>query len=108
MRFKFFLSTQGVVSQFLHYQSWEYPNRQGVGCNIIAPDDSANFLSFLKELRQDDVGSKMVLSAAVGLTPFIGPDGTPMSDVSEFAQVFDHIGEFTFLTGVIKSLIESV
>ncbi|KAF8156991.1 glycoside hydrolase family 18 protein [Crassisporium funariophilum] len=70
---------------------WEYPNHQGIGCNMISPDDSANFLLFLQELRQDPDGAKLTLSAAVGLTPFAGPDGTPMADVSGFAQVLDHI-----------------
>ncbi|TFK41644.1 glycoside hydrolase family 18 protein [Crucibulum laeve] len=70
---------------------WEYPNKQGVGCNLIADDDSANFLSFLQELRKDPVGSKLILSAAVSISPFAGVDGTPMKDVSEFSKVLDHI-----------------
>ncbi|KAF4563788.1 hypothetical protein EYR36_003030 [Pleurotus pulmonarius] len=69
---------------------WEYPNKQGIGCNIISPDDSANFLSFLQELRKDPVGSNLTISAAVGLTPFMGPTA-PMTDVSPFAEVLDHI-----------------
>lgn len=73
--------------------SWEYPNRQGVGCNTISPDDSANFLAFLQELRQNDAGANLILSAAVGLTPFLDSDGEPMQDVSAFAAVLDHIGE---------------
>jgi chitinase len=43
-------------------------------------------------LRTDPVGSKLVLTAAVGLAPFVGSDGTPMTDVSQFASVLDHIG----------------
>ncbi|KAF8156990.1 glycoside hydrolase family 18 protein [Crassisporium funariophilum] len=70
---------------------WEYPNKQGVGCNIISPNDSANFLSFLKELRKNSIGSGLILSAAVGMTPFAGTDGKPMSDVSGFADVLDFI-----------------
>ncbi|OBZ77717.1 Chitinase A1 [Grifola frondosa] len=30
---------------------WEYPNRAGAPCNIISSSDSANYLSFLQELR---------------------------------------------------------
>jgi len=72
--------------------SWEYPNKQGIGCNIISPQDSANFLQFLRQLRQDPIGKNLYLSAAVGITPFMGPDGTPMEDVSAFAEQLDHIG----------------
>ena len=64
-----------------------------MGCNTISPDDSANFLSFLQELRADPTGKNIKLSAAVGITPYMGPTGTPMSDVSGFAAVLDYIGE---------------
>lgn len=77
------------------FHSWEYPNKQGVGCNAISPDDSANFLLFLQALRATPAGSKIILSAAVGITPFNGPDSTPMTDVSGFATVFDYIGKIT-------------
>ncbi|KAF9559452.1 glycoside hydrolase family 18 protein [Agrocybe pediades] len=70
---------------------WEYPGKQGIGCNAISPSDSANFLSFLQELRQDPVGAKLSLTAAVGITPFAGSDGNPMTDVSAFASQLDHI-----------------
>lgn len=73
-------------------RSWEYPNRQGIGCNTISSADSANFLLFLQELRQDPIGKNLYLSAAVGITPFVGSDGTPMSDVSAFASPLNHIG----------------
>ncbi|KAI0000658.1 hypothetical protein BJV74DRAFT_821259 [Russula compacta] len=45
---------------------WEYPGKQGIGCNIT-------------------------LSTAVAVKPFIGPDGNSMSNVSAFADVHDHI-----------------
>ncbi|KAL0578118.1 hypothetical protein V5O48_003861 [Marasmius crinis-equi] len=70
---------------------WEYPNKQGVGCNTISSQDSPNFLSFLQELRKDPVGSNITLTAAVGILPFVGPDGQPMNDVSGFAKVLNHI-----------------
>lgn len=70
---------------------WEYPNKAGIGCNSISTSDSANFLTFLQEFRQDSTGSKLYLSAAVGITPFAGSDGEPMTDVSNFAQYLDHI-----------------
>ncbi|KAH7922909.1 glycoside hydrolase [Leucogyrophana mollusca] len=68
---------------------WEYPGKQGVGCNTISPDDSANFLSFLQELRSS--ASNITLSAAVSLTPFADTNGQPMTNVSGFADVLDYI-----------------
>ncbi|KAF8969395.1 endochitinase [Flammula alnicola] len=70
---------------------WEYPANQGIGCNAISPNDTANFLSFLQELRKDPLGSQLILSAAVATNPFIGPDGNPLSDVSGFSKVLDWI-----------------
>jgi chitinase len=70
---------------------WEYPGKQGIGCNKIdEANDTANFLSFLKQLKQDPVGSKLMLTAAVGITPF-AVNGSPSSDVSGFADLLDHI-----------------
>ena len=73
--------------------SWEYPNRQGIGCNTISSQDSSNFLAFLQALRAEPIGENIVLSAAVGLNPFMGPDGTPLDDVSQFAKVLDFVSE---------------
>ncbi|KAJ6491315.1 glycoside hydrolase family 18 protein [Mycena vitilis] len=70
---------------------WEYPGKQGLGCNAVNSDDSANFLLFLQELRADPAGKNLVLTAAVGITPFVGSDSQPMDDVSPFADVLDRI-----------------
>ncbi|KAI0252956.1 chitinase [Lactifluus subvellereus] len=70
---------------------WEYPDRQGIGCNVVSTSDSANFLSFLKTPRAQSGAQNLIISAAVSVKPFIGSDGTPMSDVSEFATVLDYI-----------------
>jgi chitinase len=72
--------------------SWEYPNKQGIGCNIVSVDDSANFLSFLQTLRSQDGAQDLIISAAVSITPFVGSDGNPMKDVSGFAKVLNYIG----------------
>ncbi|RPD56909.1 glycoside hydrolase [Lentinus tigrinus ALCF2SS1-7] len=69
---------------------WEYPNKQGMGCNVIAADDSQNFLSFLQALRTK-AGQNFTISAAAGITPFAGTDGTPMTDVSAFADALDYV-----------------
>ena len=74
------------------FHSWEYPAKQGIGCNIVSSSDSANFLSFLQNLRGQNGAKDLILSAAVTDTPFLGSNGEPMSDVSGFAQVLDYIG----------------
>ncbi|KAG9316849.1 glycoside hydrolase superfamily [Chiua virens] len=70
---------------------WEYPNHQGVGCNIISAKDTENFLSFLQELRAHHVGAKLTLSAATSIVPFSDAFGKPSTDVSGFAKVLDYI-----------------
>ncbi|KAF7421024.1 hypothetical protein PC9H_011543 [Pleurotus ostreatus] len=70
---------------------WEYPGRQGIGCNTISPSDTPNFLAFLQELRRDPLAKNMLLSAAVSITPFASADGTPSTDVSAFSKVLDYI-----------------
>ncbi|KAF4588706.1 hypothetical protein EYR40_010260 [Pleurotus pulmonarius] len=70
---------------------WEYPGRQGIGCNTISPSDTRNFLAFLQELRRDPSAKNMVLSAAVSITPFASADSSPSTDVSGFSRVLDYI-----------------
>ncbi|THG95976.1 hypothetical protein EW026_g5768 [Hermanssonia centrifuga] len=70
---------------------WEYPGNQGIGCNVVSPNDTSNFLSFLQELRQDPVGQKLFLTAATSIFPWKGPDGTPLTNVSGFAEVLDYV-----------------
>jgi chitinase len=72
--------------------SWEYPDKQGIGCNVVSPNDTANFLLFLQTLRSQKGGQNISVSAAVPIAPFVGPDGTPMTDVSKFAEALDYIG----------------
>jgi chitinase len=77
---------------FMFFFSWEYPGIQGIGCNDVNPDDTTNFLSFLQEMRQHPLGQNLILSAATADVPFIGPDGEPSADVSQFSKVLDYIG----------------
>jgi chitinase len=65
--------------------------RQGIGCNVVSPNDTSNFLAFLKEFKADPVGSRIPLSAAVPITPFRASDGNPAKNVSEFAHYLDYI-----------------
>jgi chitinase len=70
--------------------SWEYPNHQGIGCNTISVNDTANFLAFLQELRVN-LAKKLTLSAAVSVVPFNDATGNPSADVSGFAKVLDYV-----------------
>lgn len=83
------------LNGYLHV-SWEYPNQDGIGCNEQSPDDAENFLLFLQELRKAPIGKGLILTAAVGSLPFNGSDGNPMSDVSGFGEVLDHIGKYSY------------
>ncbi|EXF85132.1 hypothetical protein COL5a_002425 [Colletotrichum fioriniae] len=71
---------------------WEYPNRQGLGCNTIAKDDTANFASFLTELRQKQT-KQLYLTAATSLNPWnnaldvASTNGT----LSSFASSLDYL-----------------
>ncbi|KIK94729.1 glycoside hydrolase family 18 protein [Paxillus rubicundulus Ve08.2h10] len=68
---------------------WEYPGKQGIGCNIISPQDSVNFQYFLQEIRQQ--APNLTLSAAVSIFPFVDDTGSASTDVSPFASVLDWI-----------------
>ncbi|OCH93947.1 glycoside hydrolase [Obba rivulosa] len=93
-RTAFVNAVMGLVSQYsldgVDFD-WEYPGKQGLGCNTISGDDSQNFLSFLQALRAAPGGQNLTVSAAVGLTPFAGSDGSPMTNVSAFADVLDFV-----------------
>ncbi|THH31015.1 hypothetical protein EUX98_g3198 [Antrodiella citrinella] len=71
---------------------WEYPGKQGIGCNIVnQSDDTDNFLLFLKQLRNTTEMTNRIISAAVRVVPFTGSDGNPMSDVSAFTEPLDYV-----------------
>ncbi|KXN74017.1 carbohydrate-binding module family 19 protein [Conidiobolus coronatus NRRL 28638] len=89
---------------------WEYPGREGAPGNIISPQDSANYLIFLKELKAA-LPSNILITCAVRVQPFDGPNG-PLKDVSAFAQYFDLInlmaydlnGPWSSVTGPVGGL----
>ncbi|KDR78222.1 hypothetical protein GALMADRAFT_1307739 [Galerina marginata CBS 339.88] len=68
---------------------WEYPNASGAG-NPHSSADSANFLSFLKLLRST-IGDSKVISAAVTHTPWLGENGAPLINVSEYAKYMTYV-----------------
>lgn len=69
---------------------WEYPGHVGEEGNKVDPSDSDNFLLFLQLLRES-LPPSAKLSAATQTTPFVGTNGQPMTDVTEFAKVLDWI-----------------
>ncbi|RXW24650.1 hypothetical protein EST38_g1252 [Candolleomyces aberdarensis] len=69
---------------------WEYPGHEGNDGNLYSPLDTSNFLAFLKVLRATLPASAKI-SAAVQTIPFLGDDGDPIPDTSEFGEVFDWI-----------------
>ncbi|OCB89110.1 glycoside hydrolase [Sanghuangporus baumii] len=93
-RTAFIESLLSLVSQYsldgLDFD-WEYPNADGIGCNTRSSTDASNFLSFLQALRAEPSGSNLTLSAATSIKPFNGQDGSPLTDVSQFASALDFI-----------------
>ena len=71
--------------------SWEFPNSLGIGCNVKDSNDTANFLAFLQQLRSTTVGSKIIISAAAGVTPWVDSTGSPSKNVSSFSNVVDFV-----------------
>ncbi|KDQ11023.1 glycoside hydrolase family 18 protein [Botryobasidium botryosum FD-172 SS1] len=112
--------TNAIVALAEQYQldgidfDWEYPGKVGVGCNAVSPNDTANFLLFLQELRQA-VGQDFLLTAAVATIPFSDSEGNPSADVSGFAEVLSYIaimnydifGPFTLTFGPNAPLKDS-
>lgn len=72
-----------------HNYSWEFPN-QVEECNTFSPNDTKNYLAFLQALRKA-LGKGKTITAAVGVVPWTGPDGTPLTDVSDYADELDYI-----------------
>ncbi|EGX87992.1 chitinase [Cordyceps militaris CM01] len=73
---------------------WEYPGRLGNSCNAFdAEADARNYLAFLRALRQQmEVAfgpGRKLLTLALRVEPFDGPDGRPLADVAAFAAVAD-------------------
>ena len=69
---------------------WEFPGQQGEGKNKVSPDDTANFLVFLKLLRET-LPHKARITAAVQTVPFADSNGKPSRNVAGFAEVLDYV-----------------
>ncbi|TKY86996.1 hypothetical protein EX895_003673 [Sporisorium graminicola] len=68
---------------------WEYPGQTGAG-NQLDPSDTANFQTFLQELRAA-LPQGALITAAVGFTPWVASNGQPVSSVARAASVLDYI-----------------
>ncbi|CBQ71457.1 related to Chitinase [Sporisorium reilianum SRZ2] len=68
---------------------WEYPGQTGAG-NQLDASDTANFQTFLQELRAA-LPREALLTAAVGFTPWIGSSGAPVGSVARAAGVLDYV-----------------
>ncbi|KAG2005561.1 endochitinase, variant 2 [Coprinopsis cinerea AmutBmut pab1-1] len=68
---------------------WEYPNSPGAG-NPYSANDTANYLSLMKLLR-NAMGPCKILSSAVAHLPWLGSNGRPLTNVSEFAAIMNYI-----------------
>ncbi|KAJ7772103.1 glycoside hydrolase family 18 protein [Mycena maculata] len=62
---------------------WEYPNNPGAG-NPYGSADAANLLLLLTSLRAA-LGTSKIISAAVTDLPWLGSNGSPLTDMSAYA-----------------------
>lgn len=69
---------------------WEYPGTNGASGNIVSSSDTANFLAWLKVLRSV-LGDDAHISSCATHHAFIGADGSPLADVSAFAELLDNV-----------------
>ncbi|GAA6029711.1 hypothetical protein JCM8097_001014 [Rhodosporidiobolus ruineniae] len=68
---------------------WEYPGTQGDSGNQISTKDTANLLTFLKALRAALPNAR--LSTCTTQQTYVGANGSPIGDVSAYADVLDNI-----------------
>ncbi|KAJ2732054.1 hypothetical protein IW152_004091 [Coemansia sp. BCRC 34962] len=74
-------------------------------CNHVdLPNDSSNLLVFVRELRQalDASGAKKLIALGVGMSPFPGPNGQPLADVSAYANWVDYINILAYDVNVLQ------
>ena len=81
----------------LYISSWEYPGKDPGNGNVFHPNDTANFLEFLKVLR-NKTDETFILTAATSTSPWVGADGNPSTNLSAFASVLDYIAIMNYDT----------
>lgn len=67
----------------------EYPGTNGADGNQVSSADTANMLKFLQAMRT--ALPQKLLSTCTTQSAYVGADGSPLTDVSAFAKVLDHI-----------------
>jgi chitinase len=72
-----------VLDLVLTVLTKEYPNSPGAG-QPYSPADAANLLTFFTYLRKS-LGNSAIISAAVSHLPWLGSNGQPLKDVSQYA-----------------------
>ncbi|TFY68804.1 hypothetical protein EVJ58_g790 [Rhodofomes roseus] len=74
---------------------WEYPGKQGIGCNAVSENDTANYLAFLQAFRAR-AAPNFIVTASVPVTPWVGANGSSLSNVSDFAAVLDWVNVMNY------------
>ncbi|ORZ03948.1 glycoside hydrolase [Syncephalastrum racemosum] len=86
---------------------WEYPGRQGAGCNAVdLANDANNYLQLIKEMRQSfqtNFNTTKEITIAAHVRTFDTPSGN-MADVSAFVDVLDRFNIMTYdINGAFNS-----
>ncbi|GAA6062878.1 hypothetical protein JCM10212_000800 [Sporobolomyces blumeae] len=74
---------------------WEYPGKAGDTQDFDVENDLANLILLLQELREK-IGSDKLISADTSAGVYLGADGNPSTDLSEFADALDWITIMTY------------
>ncbi|KAF7981909.1 hypothetical protein HWV62_31509 [Athelia sp. TMB] len=71
---------------------WEYPSSpNGLSCNVVNKDDTANYLAFFQELRNSTIGKNITLTATA-VTPWNDVSEAPSTTgMNAFAEVLDWV-----------------
>lgn len=67
----------------------EYPGTSGNWGNQISSSDTSNMLAMLQLLRQKLPSA--LLSTCSTQQTYVGANGNPVGDVSEFAKILDYV-----------------
>ena len=89
-----------------HRCQQEYPNESGAG-NPHSSSDAANLLSFFTSLRSS-LGSSKIISAAVTCLPWVGSNGSPLTNVASYAAqlTYANIMNYDTWVGLTESLLQ--
>jgi chitinase len=86
-----YIQFDAVVLDVDTFYSWEYPgSTNGLSCNTESPQDTANLLLMLQELKT--ALPTVSLSAATPVKPWNDASGNPSTDLTSFAKVLDYVG----------------